>query len=129
MSGVIWGTRHLGVYRSSTPPNAVAARLTQRLMGKHPAGGAQKALTTLSHVGFGAAAGAAYGATSRVRPPSAWTGALFGLAIWVVSYKGWIPALGVMPPPEDDERGRTLTMAAANVVYGATLGMLSRRLP
>jgi uncharacterized membrane protein YagU involved in acid resistance len=128
MSGLIWGTKRLGLYHSSPPPDAVSRRLTQRLTGEHPAGGTQRALTTLSHVGFGAGAGAAYGATSSVWPSSAWTGAAFGLVIWLISYKGWLPALGLMPPPEDDERGRTVTLAAAHVVYGATLGLVNRRL-
>jgi uncharacterized membrane protein YagU involved in acid resistance len=84
-------------------------------------------LTTASHAGFGAGAGALYGATAWVWPPSVWTGVLFGLAVWLVSYRGWIPALGLMPPPEQDAQGRTVTTAAAHVVYGATLGSMARR--
>jgi uncharacterized membrane protein YagU involved in acid resistance len=55
------------------------------------------------------------------------TGALYGLALWLVSYQGWIPALGLLPPPEQDAQGRTMAMIAAHLVYGAMLGWMARR--
>ena len=42
-----------------------------------------------------------------------------------VSYSGWLPALHLMPPPEQDRPGRQPSMVAAHVVYGAVLGALS----
>jgi hypothetical protein len=128
MSGVIWGANRLGIYRNSPPPDAVSARLVQRVSGRQPAGGPpQRVLTIASHAGFGAGAGALYGASAQGWPPSVETGVLFGLALWLVSYRGWIPTLGLMPPPEQDAQGRTMTMIAAHLVYGATLGWMARR--
>lgn len=49
-----------------------------------------------------------------------------GLAIWLVSYFGWIPALRTLAPPSEDRPGRAWTMFAAHVVYGATLSALWR---
>jgi len=58
--------------------------------------------------------------------PGAILGVLFALGIYGVSYKGWIPALGFLPPPEDDRPGRPAVMIAALIVYGLTLGWLIR---
>ena len=52
----------------------------------------------------------------------------FGLGVWAVSYLGWIPALGLLPPPYRDNPRRAWTTLTAHLVYGAVLGAgLSRR--
>lgn len=60
-------------------------------------------------------------------PANAATGAAFGLAVWAAGYEGWVPAMGVLPPAHRDKRSRALTMLAAHLVYGAVLGVASRR--
>ena len=50
--------------------------------------------------------------------------ALFGIAVWAVSYAGWVPKLGLMQPPSRDRPGRPTAMILAHLVYGATLGAL-----
>ncbi len=83
-----------------------------------------------AHLAFGALGGALYVALRRVLPGPGWLlGILFGLSVWAVSYKGWIPGLGILPPPEHDRPGRPAVMIAAHVVYGIVLGRLggSRR--
>ena len=60
------------------------------------------------------------------RVPGWLVGAVYGLGVWAVSYKGWIPALGILPPPERDRPGRPVIMVAAHVVYGLVLGALVR---
>ncbi|MFI6512216.1 DUF6789 family protein [Streptosporangium sp. NPDC050855] len=78
-------------------------------------------LGALTHFAFGSACGAAFGAFfGKERAPLP-VGVGYGLAIWVVSYQGWVPMLGIMPPISDDRPGRPAVMAAAHVVYGATL--------
>ena len=82
----------------------------------------------LTHLAFGAMGGAVFGMFRRRVPgvPGGLLGTGFGLAIWAVSYKGWISALGILPPPEDDRPGRPVVMVAAHVVYGLVLGRLVR---
>lgn len=80
--------------------------------------------TAALHVAFGAAAGAGFATALRrasERAPVT-SGIATGLAVWAVSYAGWIPALGVLPPPWRDRPGRPGSMLAAHVVYGASLG-------
>jgi uncharacterized membrane protein YagU involved in acid resistance len=83
-------------------------------------------LTTAAHFGFGTSIGVAFALAPKLRsvPPEA-QGALFGLAVWALNYAGVLPALGILPPP-DDAPGRTATMLPAHVVYGATLGAVLR---
>ena len=49
---------------------------------------------------------------------------IYATGIWLVSYQGWVPALGIMAPASRDRRGRVVTMLAAHWVYGAALGGL-----
>jgi uncharacterized membrane protein YagU involved in acid resistance len=82
-------------------------------------------LTAAAHLGFGAASGALY---AMVLPRStAVRGTAFGLVVWAVSYAGWIPAMGVLPPPHRDNPRRVWTMLIGHVIYGSVLGALVAR--
>jgi hypothetical protein len=45
----------------------------------------------------------------------------FGVAVWVASYGTALPALGLYPRPDRDDRIRAATGVAAHVVFGAVL--------
>ncbi|GII25033.1 DUF1440 domain-containing protein [Planosporangium mesophilum] len=76
----------------------------------------------VAHLGFGVGAGALYAAAvPRSTIPR---GVAFGLAVWGVSYLGWIPAIGILPPAHRDEPRRAWTMLTAHVIYGAVLGQI-----
>jgi hypothetical protein len=53
---------------------------------------------------------------------------MYATGIWLVSYQGWVPALGIMPPASRDRRGRVATMLVAHWVYGAALRELVKLL-
>ena len=81
-----------------------------------------------AHYALGVAAGAVYGVAERRWRLPRGAGPGFGLAMWASSYAGWIPALGLMPPPSSDRPARAATIAGSHVVYGAVLaGVLRRR--
>lgn len=88
-------------------------------------------LTVIAHFGYGIGAGMLFGiAVRRLRPSldRGLLGVLYGTLIWFVSYKGWVPALGILPPPERDRPYRPESMLVAHWVYGWTLGkVLARR--
>jgi uncharacterized membrane protein YagU involved in acid resistance len=92
---------------------------------------ATNAAAAISHVAFGAGAGALYGLLGGHRrqpmPAAIATGVAYGLAVWVASYEGWVPAAGIMPPAHRDRPARTASMIVAHVVYGAVLGAWTRR--
>lgn len=107
------------------PPEAIVRRAGQ-LVGAEPQGATPDALAALSHVAFGATAGAAYALLPAPSRPVA-RGVLASLAIYGVSYAGWIPTLHALPPAQKDRPDRQVTMAVAHVVFGAVLGALDAR--
>ena len=109
------------------PPTAVATSALAGAGIDRPSARAS-VLAPAAHLGFGAGAGVIFSFVRRLLPPlPGWlVGVVYGLGVWAVSYKGWIPALGILPPPERDRPGRPAVMVAAHVVYGLVLGSLVR---
>lgn len=86
-------------------------------------------LTIFSHFGYGALFGAVYALyEERVPMHSSLKGALTGLAIWIGSYLGWLPALGILRPATRHPWRRNLMMILAHFVWGITLGEVLRKL-
>jgi hypothetical protein len=95
---------------------------------------ARKVLATINHFAFGGACGALFGLAHEVwrvrarstsgvrghRAPLA-AGVAFGTAVWALSYAAWVPALRIMPMPQNDRRGRPTSMVVAHWVFGAVL--------
>jgi hypothetical protein len=80
--------------------------------------------TLLAHFGYGALTGAFFALLPRQRG----AGVPYGVAVWALSYLGWIPALGILAPASRHPRERNLLMLAAHVVWGAALGAGLREL-
>ena len=96
-----------------------------------PAEPTRRALTALTHVGFGAVAGVPFALLHRALParaPSEAVGAAYALGVWASAYLGWVPALGIMPRADEDRRDRPTVMVLAHLVYGGVLGWSLRRL-
>ena len=87
-----------------------------------------EAAASTAHVGYGVSAGALYGALVRPAWRNASTGIGYGLLIWLISYEGWLPAFGILPPAHRDKPGRAGTMLGAHILYGASLGIVSGRI-
>jgi hypothetical protein len=133
MSGVMVGARETGLM-SEIPPHEIASNAVDRTPARDEADAEERrSIGWLSHFAFGAGAGAIYALLRNVvRTPGPATlhGAGYALAIWLVSYLGWIPALSLLPPADRDEPGRQPAMVAAHLVFGAVLGALVQsRLP
>jgi putative membrane protein len=81
--------------------------------------------TLLAHFGFGAATGALYGRLEDNLPlQPALKGAVAGLAVWVGSYLGWIPALDILKPATRHPLRRNALMIFVHLVWGAALGLV-----
>jgi len=84
-----------------------------------------KAVTAVSHFGYGTAAGSLYASVSPNVPVAPWlSGMLFGLGLWFAGYMGWLPALRILPPANKQPRERTIVMIVAHVVWGLFTGLL-----
>ena len=128
MSAAMFGAKKVGLM-GEMPPERITSRVLDRL-GVSRSRSAQDLLASVNHVAFGAGGGAGFGVLRRWVPASVPTlplGVLFASAIWAVSYAGWAPALGLMPPPTKDRVGRQPSMIVAHLVYGATLAYLVDR--
>ena len=130
MSAVMLGAQRMGLM-GEQPPKKIAEAALGEAGGPSVSEPEENTLATVAHFGFGATMGALFGLLHhRVRPglPPVATGSTFGLAVWALAYKGVVPALGIMPPPDEDRRGRPASMVVAHLVWGATTGLVVGRL-
>ena len=112
------------------PPEHITAALLNSIGLRDRGEGLQDAVAAVLHFSFGTGAGALFGLLHRrLRLPlgPAPRGVIFGTLLWAASYKGWLPALGIMPPPERDRPRRAGTMVLAHWVYGGALGLVVGR--
>jgi len=83
----------------------------------------------VSHLGFGAAAGAIYGPLTRIVPlPSVLKGIVFGLVVWLANYLGWLPVVGMAEAATKQPIHRNALMIAAHGVWGAVTGVVTNGL-
>lgn len=83
-----------------------------------------------SHFLYGAATGALYGGLldRPGLPAAAAAGAAWGVAVWTLSYLGWIPATGILRPATSHPARRNLLMIGAHLVWGTVTGLATREL-
>ena len=85
-----------------------------------------KDVSTAAHFAYGAAVGAVIGALNP--EPSKKSGALAGAAVWLASYMGWIPAVGILEPATKHPARRNGLMIAAHLVWGWSTAAAMREL-
>lgn len=107
------------------PPEAIV-RSAGAAVGNEPQGLTADALASLAHLGFGATVGAGYALLPdrRAGVPAA---VATSLAVYAVSYQGWVPVLGALPRASRDRSDRQSVMVVAHVLFGAVLGRLDAR--
>lgn len=126
MSAVMLAGQKAGLMPGQPPKHIVRAALPGH---RHRPKPGEKALGAAAHLGFGTASGALFGLLAGERVPRVPAGVAYALLIWLGSYEGWVPALNILPPvSRDPAPGRPAVMAAAHVVYGATLVLALRAL-
>ena len=129
MTAVMLLAQKLG-YLGEAPPRLITSAAISNEDQPPPDLETERAASAVTHFGFGAASGTLFGLlASAVRLPGSRIiqGVLFACVVWLVSYKGWVPALNIMPPPEKDRPDRPIVMILAHLVFGATLGWLVDR--
>src|SRR6185369_12831080 len=73
-------------------------------------------LTLAAHFAYGAGCGALLAAANP--RPGRLLGAAAGGAVWLGSYMGWLPALGVLKPATQHPLRRDAVMLGAHFVWG-----------
>jgi len=112
------------------PPRLITETITEQMGIKDRLSeNALIGLTTLSHFGYGAFFGWLYALfEQRIPLHSSLKGALAGVALWMASYLGWLPAMGLLPSATHHPWRRNLLMIVAHVIWGVTLGEGIRKL-
>jgi putative membrane protein len=97
------------------PPELLAEKLAGHPLDEETEAIASEAI----HWGFGALAGAAYGALVEFHPIVAGKeGANFGLALMSLTHEGALPAMGLSAPPEEQTFREHTSEAGTHVIYG-----------
>jgi hypothetical protein len=128
MSVAMLGAQKAGLMGKMPPKKITEAALGALRMDRSAP--RSNVLSTVAHFGYGLAGGVLFAAGARrllpqVRGVGPAAGAAFGVAVWALSYVGWVPALGIMPPPHRDRPGRPTAMVLAHIIYGALVGGLA----
>jgi len=112
--------------RRSLPPRQITMRAAQKVGLRQHLGERQRKTATLTaHFGYGAAVGSLYAPlASAAHLPPVPGGVAFGLAVWLVSYLGLLPATGLYPPATRESARRNALMVAAHLVWGVALALL-----
>lgn len=97
------------------PPELLAEKLAGHPLDETTEAVANEAI----HWGFGALAGAAYGALAEFYPAATGKqGANFGLALMSLTHEGALPAMGLSAPPEEQTFREHSSEAGTHVLYG-----------
>lgn len=118
-----------------TPAPQKTVQWAQREAGRPDAlsGRSEKGAALAAHLAYSAAAGAGYGLARSSFPalrqvPSPAAGALFGLAVWAVSFEGLLPALGVMEPTTQHPPKRWPAPLMGHTIFGVVTAVLAAKL-
>lgn len=103
------------VHGEPDPPEALAESLAGHALDRTTKETAGRTIRW----GFGAAAGAAYGALAEYYPAATdKEGAAFGLALMALTEETALPAMGVSAPAEEQTLRERTSEGASHVVYG-----------
>ncbi len=99
-----------------TPPPVI---LAEQVAGHGLPHDHQEAAKHGIHWGFGAAAGAVYGALVEVEPSfGAWKGAAFGLTLNKLTHESILPRMGLARPKEQQPTQERISEWVTHAVYG-----------
>jgi putative membrane protein len=103
------------IHGESKPPEL----LTERIAG-HPLEHTTELVASEGiHWGFGAAAGAFYGALAEFYPAAtSKEGANFGLVLMALTHQGILPAMGLSAPAEEQSEREQTSEAATHLIFG-----------
>ena len=113
-------------HKYSLPPREITVHRALRAL--RPDGGAdpdaRAALTLVNHFGYGAMAATLYSLIEGGIPlPAVLKGPIFGAMVWVVSYLGLLPAVGILEPATEHPPSRNFLMIAVHLIWGLVVGI------
>jgi putative membrane protein len=111
------------IHGEPEPPEVLA----EKLAGHHLESATKTAASEAIHWGFGALAGAAYGALAEYYPAAtAKEGASFGLALATLTHETALPAMGLSAEPEEQTARERTSEMSTHVVFGLVTEVIRR---
>ncbi len=102
--------------QGQTPPPII---LAEQVAGRPLPRAEKHAAMQSMHWGFGAAAGAIYGAMVEIEPSvGAWRGAAFGLTLNKITHETVLPRMGLARPKEEQPAQERISEWVTHAVYG-----------
>ncbi|HUY80336.1 MAG TPA: DUF1440 domain-containing protein [Acidobacteriaceae bacterium] len=102
--------------------------LAERAVGRELTDEQRRVTESAIQWGFGAAAGAVYGAAVEEAPAlGAWKGAAFGLALNRLTHEAVLPKLGVVPAKEEQAAQERVSGWITHAIYGLVTDVVRRR--
>ncbi len=106
-------------------PPSVA--LAEQVAGRSLPEGQRKLAAQGIQWGFGAAAGAVYGAMVEAEPSlGAWKGAAFGLTLNRITHESVLPKLGLVPPRDEQPTQERISEWVTHAFYGIVTDIVRR---
>jgi hypothetical protein len=124
MSGMRAFTVSAGLVRE-TPPRAIIRKEARGLLNKVPRK-RRRAAVELVHWAYGAAGGAGFGMLPDEVRRRAWSGPLYGLALWFGFEAGLAPVLGLRHAKRP-RVAEQVALASDHLLYGLVLSEARRR--
>jgi hypothetical protein len=124
MTGMRMVTKNAGLLKE-TPPQAIFRQGSKGLIRAVPRK-KQKVAQELAHWGFGAFAGAGYGAMPEGFRRLPWSGPAYGLLVWLGFEAGIAPVLGIHQNRRIRPQDRA-ALVADHLLYGFVLDELGRQ--
>ena len=110
-----------GHERYPLPPREI----TERALPAEDDEDALQRLSLVSHFAFGAAAGSLMTGSKAGGPLG---GGGWGVLVWLVSYMGWAPGLGILRPATDHPPRRNALMLLVHLVWGSVTALTAREM-
>lgn len=128
MSGVMLARQAAGKM-GRMPPKVITGAALDAAGGEELPESTVDVISVVTHFAFGASAGGVFALLRKRLPVSRGIagGIAYGTLVWLVNYAGWVPALGIMPPPSKDRPGRPTSMLFSHWIYGGALSALLQR--
>jgi hypothetical protein len=126
---VLWHRRLPFQQRDPLPPAQVTESLLASVDLHDDLAPSQKLpLIFTNRFAYGAAMGSLYGllAGPRSRQHPISSGILYGLTVWAANYGGLLPSFNLYRSAKDEPAERNLLVISAHVVWGASLGALTK---
>jgi putative membrane protein len=102
--------------QGQTPPPVV---LAEQVAGHSLPESQKMAAMHTIHWGFGAAAGAAYGALAEIEPSvSTWKGAAFGIALNRLTHESILPRMGLAAHKDEQPTQERISEWVTHAIYG-----------